>query len=174
MLAARPAEHVGRLVWHFAVVDFVAPFPARSDFLMRDYGLEYESLSLEEAGASHWATAQRALAAATIVAVLAGCWGLRRADARFVAPLVCIAAQFALHLLYGREYVLYAPHWHAVLVATLVAGVWRGSSRRRGVLLMASFALAAGLLANDVMVMDAAYREVASDLGLPHAAAGNG
>ena len=30
------------------------------------------------------------------------------------AALLGVAAQLVMHVVYGREYVLYAPHWHAV------------------------------------------------------------
>ena len=49
-LAAAPVSHAGRLIGHFLVFDFVAPFPGHSDFLIRDYGFDYWSLSVEEAG----------------------------------------------------------------------------------------------------------------------------
>jgi hypothetical protein len=164
-LAAAPVSHAGRLIGHFLVFDFVAPFPGRSDFLIRDYGLDYWSLSVEEAGWAQWAPAQIALAGAVLLAALAACTGLRRADAKFVAPALCVASQLALHLVYGREYVLYSPHWHGVLVALLVAAAWNRLPRRRGVMLVAAAALSAAMLANDLVVMRAAYHEVEIGLG---------
>jgi hypothetical protein len=164
-LAAAPLSHVGRLIGHFLVFDFVAPFPGYSDFLIRDYGLDYWSLSLEEAGPAQWAPLQIALAGAVLVAALAACAGLRRADAKFVAPVLCVLSQLALHLVYGREYVLYSPHWHGVLVAVLVAAAWNRHPQRRGVMLVAAVVLSAGMLANDLVVMRATYREVETGLG---------
>jgi hypothetical protein len=164
-LAAAPVSHAGRLIGHFLVFDFVAPFPGHSDFLIRDYGLDYWSLSVEEAGLAQWAPAQIALAGALLLAVLAACAGLRRADAKFVAPALCVASQLALHLVYGREYVLYSPHWHGVLVAVLVAAAWNRLPRRRGAMLAAAAVLSAAMLLNDLVVMRAVYREVEAGLG---------
>jgi len=164
-LAAAPLSHAARAIGHFLVFDFVAPFPGYSDFLIRDYGLDYWSLSVEEAGPAQWAPAQIALAGAVLVAALAACAGLRRADARFVAPALCVMSQLALHLVYGREYVLYSPHWHGVLVAVLVAAVWNRHPRRRGVMLAAAAALSAAMLLNDLVVMRAAYHELEAGLG---------
>jgi hypothetical protein len=164
-LAAAPVSHASRLIGHFLVFDFVAPFPGHSDFLIRDYGFDYWSLSVEEAGLAQWAPAQIALAGAVLLAVLAACAGLRRADAKFVAPALCVVSQFALHLVYGREYVLYSPHWHAVLVAVLVAAAWNRLPRRCGVMLAAAAVLSAAMLYNDLVVMRAAYHEVETGLG---------
>jgi len=165
-LAAAPASHVGRLVGHFLVFDFVAPFPGHSDFLIRGYDLDYWSLSLEEAGLAQWAPAQLALAGVVLLAALAACAGLRRADATFLAPVLCVGSQLALHVVYGREYVLYSPHWHAVLVAVLIAAAWNRFPRRRAAMLVAAAALSAAMLANDLVVMRAVYREVGAGLGV--------
>jgi hypothetical protein len=164
-LAAAPVSHAGRLIGHFLVFDFVAPFPGHSDFLIRDYGFEYWSLSVEEAGLAQWAPAQIALAGAVLLAAVAACAGLRRAGAKFVAPALCVVSQLALHLVYGREYVIYSPHWHAVLVAVLVAAAWNRLPRRRAAMLAAAAALSAAMLMNDLVVMRAVYREVEAGLG---------
>jgi hypothetical protein len=164
-LAAAPVSHTGRLIGHFLIFDFVAPFPGYSDFLIRDYALDYWSLSVEEAGLAQWAPAQIVLAGTVLLAALAAFAGLRRADARFVAPALCVVSQFALHLAYGREYVLYSPHWHGVLVAVLVAAAWNRFPRRRGVMLAAAAVLSAAMLLNDLVVMRAVYREVEAGLG---------
>jgi hypothetical protein len=164
-LGAAPVAHVGTVLAHFAVIDFAAPFPGRSEFLIRDYGLDYWSLSVEEAGADDWALAQRALAFAVALWVAIGCFGLRRADARMLAALLGVGAQFALHVFYGREYVLYAPHWHAAWVALLTVGVWNALPRRSGTLLLIALSLAAALAVNDVAVMRVAYAELEAGLG---------
>ncbi|MFQ5418345.1 MAG: hypothetical protein ACE5FL_15070 [Myxococcota bacterium] len=164
-LSARPVTHATRLLAHFFVIDFVAPFPAYSDFLMRLYGLDHWSLSAEEAGWSQWAPAQRALAGAVLLAVLAAAAGLRRADVRMLAPALCVASQLALHFFYGREYVLYSPHWHGVLVALLVAAAWRRFPARQRAMSLAAVGLALAMLVNDVAVMRTVYREVAVGLG---------
>ena len=85
-------------------------------------------------------------------------------DPRLLAPGLCLAFHFALHWLYGREYVIYAPHWHGLLVATLVAGVWNGGHARRA-LAIASGLLAAALLVNNLAVLHASYEEIAWGLG---------
>ena len=159
-----PLRQAGRLATHFLVIDSAAPLPAYSDFLLRDWGIQSWSLSAEEAGAESWRPAQLAIVAlllALIGSVVV--WGRWR-DPRLVAPAACLAFHFALHLVYGREYVLYSPHWHGVGVAMLVAAGWNGALRRR----VAGFAVAVlclALLVNDVVVMRAVYREVAHGLG---------
>jgi len=162
--AATPLRQAGRLAAHFLVIDFAAPLPAYSDFLLRDWGIRSWSLSAEEAGAAHWRPAQRVLVALLLAmlgaVVLSGRWR----DANLLAPAACLVFHFALHLVYGREYVLYSPHWHGVGVAMLVAAGWNGALRRRAT----GFAVAAlclGLLVNDVVVMRAVYREVEHGLG---------
>jgi hypothetical protein len=162
--AATPLHQTGRLAAHFLVIDFAAPLPAYSDFLLRDWGIQSWSLSAEEAGASHWRPAQRALAA-LLLAMLGSVvvWGRWR-DANLVAPAACLAFHFALHLVYGREYVLYSPHWHGVGVAMLVAAGWNGALRRRAAGIAVA-ALCLALVVNDVVVMRAVYREVAHGLG---------
>jgi hypothetical protein len=163
-LLGMPLRHIARLAAHFAVIDFAAPFPARSDFLIRDYGLATWSLSAEEAGPDEWAPAQRALAAALVAALLAACLLGRWRGSVSLAALTCLAFHFALHLAYGREYVIYAPHWHGLLVAVVVAAVWNGARARRSLLAMGAL-LAAALLANNLVVLNAVYREIRWGLG---------
>jgi hypothetical protein len=161
-LSARPFAHAARVVRQVALDAFAAPRPAYSDFLMRDYGLDYWSLSAEEAGL---AERSLALAAALLLAIGFAVRGLvRGADARLLAPALCVASQLALHLVYGRELVLYAPHWQGVLVALLVAGAWRGAGGRRRWLPLAALALAAALLANNLAVLARVHDEVAVGL----------
>ena len=165
-LAATPLAHAANVLGHFFVIDFVAPTPGYSDFLIRDYGMRYWSLSLEESGPARWTAAQAALAVVVLVGVLGAGVGLRRADARLLAPALCVAAQLALHLVYGREYILYSPHWHGVLVALLVAAAWRAYPRRRTAMLTVAAALSLALLANDVAVMRSVYSEFDAGLGI--------
>jgi hypothetical protein len=162
--AARPFAHAATVLGHFFVIDFVAPSPGYSDFLIRDYDLQYWSLSLEEAGLAQWTTARAALAVVVLAGVSLAGAGLRRADVRLLAPAACVASQLALHVVYGREYVLYSPHWHGVLVALLVAAAWRAHPRRHTAMVAAAAALSLLLFANDVTVMRDVYREL--DLGL--------
>jgi hypothetical protein len=165
-LTAAPVAHVARLLAHFLVLDFVAPYPGYSDFLIRDYDLRYWSLSIEEAGAEQWTPPQLALAGVTLLAVLLACTGLRRGDARFVAPALCVASQFGLHIFYGREYILYSPHWHGVWVALLVAGAWQAFSRRKRPMFFLAALLAAALLVNDLAVLRRTHQEVEAGLQL--------
>ena len=161
-LRREPLGHVARLAGHFLVVDFAAPFPGYSDFLLRG-GFDYWSLTLEGA---HRASgpAGRALAGLVALAVLAALWRSPRRDPRFLAPALVLGWHLGLHALYGREYVIYSPHWHGVLVALLVAGAWHGLGRRRAWLAPAAAVLAALLLVNNLAVMRAIYREVAFGL----------
>jgi hypothetical protein len=139
--------------------------PAPSDFLIRG-GFDYWSLSVEAATLDDWRAPQLGLAAAVLVAVLVAAWLSPRRDPRMLAPVLCLAAHFALHWFYGREYVLYAPHWHGVLVAVLVAGAWNGLAARRNLVAAVAALLARGMIANDVVVLRAAYREAAAGLSV--------
>ncbi len=163
-IAAQPLQHTVRLLGHFTVFDFAAPFPGFSDFLIRDYGFDYWSLSIEEARIDRVTRLQWGLAAAVLLGVAMGCLALRRADARFAAPGLCIASQFSLHFFYGREYVLYAPHWHGVWVAMLVAACWNAWPTRRTALLVASGVLCIAMLANNLAVLSEVYRQVEAGL----------
>ena len=165
-LGAAPAAHLARLLAHVALFDFVAPFPGISEFLIRDYGLDYWSLSVEAAGSSEWAPAQLVLAFAVGLWVALGCIGLRGGDARLLAAVLGVGAQIAIHVFYGREYVLYAPHWHAVWVALLVTGAWRLLPRRALTLTLLALSLSAAMALNDVVVMRAAYAEFEAGLGV--------
>jgi len=163
-LRAEPVAHLGRLLGHFVVFDFVAPYPGYSDFLIRDYDLRWWSLSIEEAGPEQWKPPQVALAALTLLCVLLAATGFRRADAKYVAPALCVGSQFALHIFYGREYVLYSPHWHGVWVALLVAAAWQAFPKRRRPMLAFAAVLATAFLVNDLAVLRQTYREVDSGL----------
>jgi len=163
-IRATPAAHTARLLLHFGVIDFAAPRPVLSDFLMRDHGIPSWSLSAEEAGWAEWRGLPLLLAAALLMALVAAArWGRWR-DPRLLAPGLCLLFHFSLHWLYGREYVIYAPHWHGLLVAVSVAALWNGERGRRG-LPLASGLLAAVLLLNNLAVLRASYAEVSFGLG---------
>ncbi len=163
-----PAEHLLRLLSHFAVWSSAAPFPVPSDFLIRA-GFGYWSLSIEEAP---WASApwpQQLLFAALGAAALgAALLALRclASDRRFLAPCLCLAWHLLLHAVYGREYVLYAPHWHAVWIGTAVAAVWNRLASRRRALGVAVALLCPALLLNNALVLRAVYAELAYGLSV--------
>lgn len=166
---AAPARQAGRLALHFALVDFAAPLPAYSPFLLRDYGIRTWSLSAEEAGLDRWDGPRRVLAAAWLAALAVLAWAGHWRDRRLAAPAAVLGFHFALHFVYGREYVLYAPHWHAVLVAVLVAAAWNGrlarGRGRRAALGVVCAGLAAALLAANLGVLASVGDEVAHGLG---------
>jgi hypothetical protein len=162
-----PVLHGGRLLAHFLVLDFAAPVPVPSDFLIRS-GFDYWALSIEEADPRAWPAARIALGLLVLAATGWGLWHVPRRDPRFLAPGLCVASQLALHLCYGREYVIYSPHWHGILVAVLVAGAWHGLGSRRRWLPAAAAGLAALLLANNLLVMRALHREIRFGLGAAH------
>jgi hypothetical protein len=165
-LASQPVGHVVRLLAHFAVYDFVAPGPAYSDFLIRDWGFDWWSLSVEAAGLEQWGAARLCVAAAVLAGVAIGFWALSRTrDVRFAAPALCVLSQFALHLAYGREYVLYSPHWHGVWVALLVAVTWNRLAAQRTRLIAGWVLLCGALLISSVAVMQDVYAEVEVGLG---------
>jgi len=159
-----PLQHTARLLGHFLLYPFLAPLPAYSDYLMRDFGLGYWSLSVEESRPQHWLPAPRALSVAFLLGLLFACACYRRVGVLFLAPSLSVASQFGLHFFYGREYILYSPNWHGVLVAVIFAAAWNGLGRRRNPFLIAVAVLGAAMLVNNLDVMKAVYREV--DAGL--------
>jgi hypothetical protein len=162
-----PLRQAGRLLSHFALLDFAAPSPAYSSYLVKRGFAHYWTLSIEEAGLAQWSPAQLLLGGALLACVLFAIAVGRWRDERLLAPALCVAIQLALHFLYGREYVLYSPHWHGVLVALLVAATWNGLAERgRRWLPVAGGILAAALLANNLAVMQQVYREVEAGLDL--------
>lgn len=120
-LQQRPLAHGVRLLAHFFLYDFAAPFPTYSSFLIDHYKLSWWSLSIEETRLRDWRLLQLICWAALLAALVPVARGLRHADRRFVAPLLGLGGQLVLHAVYGREYVLYAANWHGVLVATAIA-----------------------------------------------------
>jgi hypothetical protein len=163
-VARAPLQHTARLLGHFLLYPFLAPLPAYSDYLIRDFGLGYWSLSVEESRPEHWLPAPRALSAALLLGLLLACAFRGRVGLLFLAPSLSVASQFALHFFYGREYILYSPNWHGVLVAVVFAAAWNGMGRRRIAFLIAVAVLGAAMLVNNLDVMKAVYREV--DAGL--------
>lgn len=159
-----PLRHTGLLVRHFVLYSFLAPRPAYSDFLMRDFGHDYWSLSIENSDWEHWTPAPRALAALLILGMLVVGAIRSRVDIHFWAPGLGVASQFGLHLLYGREYVLYSPNWHGVLVAWVTAAAWNGWGRQRKAFVAAIAVLCTVMLVNNLAVMDAVYREFGAGL----------
>ncbi|MDH3685486.1 MAG: hypothetical protein OEP95_04630 [Myxococcales bacterium] len=164
-LRDEPLNHVARVASHFVGVNFVAPFPERSNAFIEEWDANYWILSVESPWRAEWSGAQRALGGVLALLLAAGVVALaRRPDPFFAAPLLSIAAMFGLHLLYGHEYLLYAGHWHGLVVAVLVAAAWRAWPGRRGFIAAAIVALSVGVGANSVAVMDRVYAEL--DYGL--------
>jgi arylsulfatase len=163
-LANRPVAHTARLAAHFFGYNFTAPFPGYSDYLIRRWHMQYWSLSLEEVHASDLNLLQRTVAAMLLSLFVLGAISLRQSDRRFLAPLLCIAGQFVLHLAYGREYILYSPNWHGPLVAVVIAACWNGFESKRKSLTLFVLALSGGMLVNNVAVLNRVYAEV--DVGL--------
>jgi hypothetical protein len=109
---------------------FVAPTPGYSKITI-SYG--YFSLSLEE----HAQAAFSGLRMLFFVAVgvvlylpLVGCKFRRPFEA---AMLLGILSQLVLHLLYGREFVLYSLNWIGIVVALLVVTVAHASMKAQRV-----------------------------------------
>jgi hypothetical protein len=163
-LATRPLRHTTRLLGHFVLYDFAAPAPAFSDYLIREFDHDYWSISIEESDWSDWRPLPRALLAILVVAFVGTCSFFARGDVLFLAPVLSLASQFGIHLLYGREYVLYSPNWHGVLVAVGIAGAWNGLARGRRWLLVAGAVLCAALLASNLGVLREAHREFGAGL----------
>jgi hypothetical protein len=162
-----PVRHTLRLAGHFAGVNFVAPFPGYADFVIERWHQPYWSLSLEEARFERWHPAQIALFGVWLFALLPGAllWG--RGDRRMLAPLLCVASQFALHFVYGREYILYSPNWHGAVTAVLVAAAWNGLGEGRRWMPPVALAFSLALAVNSLAVMQRVYREVEIGLEQP-------
>ena len=163
-----PVWHTARLVEHFALFDFAAPPPVYSDYLTQLQGWKpgqaYWVLSLEETSPGSWRGVRLPLLAGIGFLVGCGLWGLRHADRRFLAPMLFVAAQFALHFLYGREYILYSGNWHGVLVAVLVASAFCTPPRVRTWLRWLLPPLAVAMLVNNLIVLHKTYAAVAAGL----------
>jgi hypothetical protein len=65
-----PLWHTARLAGHFVGVNFVAPFPGYSDFVIERWRQPYWSLSLEESRLEGWHPAQVALFGIWLFALL--------------------------------------------------------------------------------------------------------
>jgi len=167
-LREHPLSHGLRLAKHFLVTSFVAPTPGYSDFLMRDHGLDYWSLSIETPDTRDTPPWRQALLAVWTLLLLPAAVLVGRAERRFVAPLLAVASQFALHLLYGREYILYSANWHGPVVAMLVAAVWNGlgTAKRRWLPVVVGV-VALSLAVNGLLVMRRVYAEL--EIGLESA-----
>jgi len=166
-----PLRHTARLLRQFAVYDFVAPFPAYSDYLIEFYDWDerdsYWSLSLEEKSLDDWQGLQWIPIAALAIWLGLAATGLRHADLRYAAPAAFVAFQLALHFVYGREYVLYSGNWHGVLVALLAAATWRAGRRYRSAVALLVVGLSVSMLANNLAVLKRTYAEVEIGLGMP-------
>jgi hypothetical protein len=71
--------------------------------------------------------------------VAAGAWSGWRADPRFgglaIGALGILLFNFALHWIWGAEWLLYSLHWHAALM-TLLSGWLVGGARRTGIFMV--------------------------------------
>ncbi len=163
-LQQRTLWHGARLLAHFLFYDFAAPFPTYSSFLIDYHRVSWWSLSIEETRFHDWQPLQLVSWAALLIAFVPVARGMRHADRRFVAPLVGLGGQLALHAVYGREYVLYAANWHGVLVATAIAAASKqvGARWRHASVIVAL--LAAILLVNNLLVMQRIYAEFGAGL----------
>lgn len=124
-LRAEPLWRGANLLSHFAAQHFVAPQPVVARWSPpRDPARSFLSLTIVDSGWRHFAPWQWPLLlshAALLVFVAA-----RARWRREFWPLALVlAGQLAMHFIYGREWVIYAPNWHGVLVALLVALVAR-------------------------------------------------
>lgn len=160
-----PGTHVARVSLHFFGYNFAAPFPALSYRYVRLYPIHDRwMLSLIEAEPADWAPLQRGLAFLLLIGFAVGAAGVVRPDIALAAPLACVAAQLALHLLYGDEYILYSTNWHGALVAILITGVWRGGPKMRRFGGAVWAACAIGLFVNNVVVLNSVYTELEGGL----------
>ncbi|MEE8476043.1 MAG: hypothetical protein V3T01_11855 [Myxococcota bacterium] len=164
-LAESPLRHSLRVASHFVGVNYVAPFPGYSDFAMKRWQQPYWSLSLEESRFESWHPAQIALLGVWLLCLIPALFCLGRADRRFLAPLLCIASQFLMHCVYGREYILYSSNWHGAVTAVLVAGVWNEMGSARRWIRPLAVALSLALAVNSLAVMHRVYSEVEAGLG---------
>lgn len=161
-----PCRHVARLALHFFGYNFAAPLPSYSDYMRRKWKRRYWSLSLEEVRPAQWGRVDIALAVLLGGLFLASTASLARADARFLAPALVVACQFLLHLVYGREYIIYSANWHGALVAILIAGVWTAFGPARCITVVFLTVLSLILVANNIAVLRRTYTEARIGLQL--------
>lgn len=101
-------------------------------------------------------------------AAVAWClWRVRWRERRWWPLLAVLAVQFAMHFVYGREWLIYSPNWHSALVLLLLAAIPAERLPRAKVLIGVGAAWVVLVAANNTWVLVRVaelYRELAPTL----------
>ncbi|MCP4641090.1 MAG: hypothetical protein GY851_11680 [bacterium] len=159
-LRERPVLHTARLLRHFALYDFVAPYPGFSDYLIDSWGLDYYSLSLEESGLSGYRPLQALVVFGLILLIYLPLVRWARWDQRHLPVLLVCLSQFAIHIVYGREYILYSLNWHGAVTVFMVSTLWAAVGRLRTWVFPVIMVLSACMLVANIQVMTNVYQEL--------------
>ncbi len=161
-IAARPLTHTVQVGAHFVGYNLIAPEPAYSDHLIYEE-LPYWALSLESSNPREWSAATVILIGTILALVAAAAWSLRRPPPIFWIPLCVLACQFALHLVFGHEYIMYSTNWTGLVVALLVAAGYRAVEPKA---LLAAGVLALSLAAatSNLALLNRIHAEIGAGL----------
>ena len=119
-LAREPHARAGRLLLNAAVHNFAAPPPALEEWSPPRSPRRFLSLTFVDAPPLAWRGWQwpMLLSHLALLAIVLARW---RPRAELAPVYIALAGQALLHLVYGREFLMYAPHWHGLLIVALLA-----------------------------------------------------
>ncbi len=120
-LLEEPARRLVILGRHFTLYNFVSPEPVLSEWYHRDRPERlFTSLSIREENLKQWPPwAMPLLASQIVLLVLLVRW--HRISAPLLLLWLAVLSQFGMHYLYGREFIIYSPNWHTLLVVIIAA-----------------------------------------------------
>ncbi len=149
------------------VYTFVSPEPVIAEWSPPRETRRFLSITLVDEDFRSWRWWHAPAVAGTLALLGAGLWHLRRRPWA-LALGIPLLAQALLHFVYGREFLIYAPNWHGMLVVMLIcalpAGWWRGPWLRT--LLVVYTLLLVGMNLHAVQRTFEIYRE---DFDVPYA-----
>lgn len=148
------------LAEHFALTPFISPDPVITIFEDPTSGRRFLTLSVLDARGDGW----RIVHLPGLIlhaALLLGWLLLARPDARHWPLILVLAGQYLLHLLYGREFLMYAMNWHPLVVVLLLTSIPSDAleKRRSTILLGIYLALLCALSVRYVAEFSRIYRE---------------
>lgn len=119
-LSSIPHVRFWRLLRQWSLYNFVAPTPGIATWNPPRDERQFISITQVETTAQNWRWWHLPvlLSQVALLGLVIAC-GRHRWE---LLPILCgLAFQFALHFVYGREFVIYALNWHGLFVAWLVA-----------------------------------------------------
>ncbi len=166
-LISQPVYHTVRLGNHFLIYSFMGVTPKLSDFLMNAYGLKYYSISIEEQTLHGWSKLQGFSCLLLLLLLYMPIIRYGRINRVLLPLFIALGGQFVLHLLYGREYVLYSGNWHGLTVAASFGLLQTVPTNRRRFLLSGIALLCVILAINNALVMKRVYNDYSTRLTAP-------